>query len=144
MKSSQVRIIDRDVKASNILLDGNMNAKISDFGIARLFVADQTQGVTSKVAGTYGYMPPEYAFHDQFSVKSDVFSYGVLLLQIVSGKRNSFFLDGETVEHLLSYAWKNWREGTTLNIVDPKLMVGSRDEIMRCIHIELLCAQENV
>ncbi|KAJ0081479.1 hypothetical protein Patl1_10997 [Pistacia atlantica] len=91
-----------------------------------------------------GYMAPEYAMHGQFSVKSDVFSFGVLLLEIVSGQRNNCFCNGENVEDLLSFAWKNWREGTTTNLIDPTLSVGSKNEMIRCIHIGLLCVQENV
>ncbi|KAK2974802.1 hypothetical protein RJ640_005586 [Escallonia rubra] len=91
-------------------------------------------------------MAPEYAMHGQFSVKSDVFSFGVLVLEIVSGQKNSCFRIGENVEDLLSYAWKYWREGAGSNIIDPVLRAdsGSIRDIIRCIHIGLLCVQENV
>lgn len=80
----------------------------------------------------------------QFSVKSDVFSFGVLVLEIVSGQKNSSFRNRGNVEDLLSYAWKNWRGNTSSNIIDPLLSSGSRTEMMRCINIGLLCVQENI
>ncbi|GKV39954.1 hypothetical protein SLEP1_g47646 [Rubroshorea leprosula] len=89
-------------------------------------------------------MAPEYAVRGQFSVKSDVFSFGVLLLEIVSGRRNSWF-QNEDVEDLLSCAWGNWNEGTAFNFIDPTLRNDSRtNQMMTCIHIGLLCVQENV
>ncbi|KAK8480308.1 hypothetical protein V6N11_006555 [Hibiscus sabdariffa] len=113
------------------------------FGMARMCAVDQTQGATSRIVGTYGYMAPEYAMQGQFSGKSDVFSFGVLVLEILSGQKSSGFHNGSNIEDLLSFAWRNWKAGTAFDLVDPSLRDGPRTELMRCIHIGLLCVQEN-
>ncbi|XXG59569.1 hypothetical protein AAC387_Pa04g1631 [Persea americana] len=91
-----------------------------------------------------GYMSPEYAVHGQFSLKSDVFSFGVLLLEIISGKKNSAFYQSDHGRGLLSYVWRAWNDGTVLEIIDSTLREHcSASEAMRCIHIGLLCVQED-
>ncbi|XP_048601613.1 cysteine-rich receptor-like protein kinase 11 [Brassica napus] len=108
---------------------------------------DQTQGNTSKIAGTYAYMSPEYAMQGQFSMKSDIYSFGVLVLEIISGKKNSGLYqmdETSTAGNLVNNAWRLWRNVSPLELVDPTIGGNYQsNEVTRCIHIALLCVQDN-
>lgn len=141
-EDSSMRIIHRDLKANNILLDEDMDPKIADFGLARLLGEGHTHTKTTRVVGTLGYMAPEYAIHGSVSPKIDIFSFGVLVIEIVTRRRNCSSDDRDTV-NLLSDVWNCWKKGTISQMMHQSRDGYSQSQALRCIHIGLLCVQSD-
>ncbi|XP_010462234.1 PREDICTED: probable LRR receptor-like serine/threonine-protein kinase At1g53430 [Camelina sativa] len=138
-EESRLKIVHRDIKATNVLLDLSLNAKISDFGLAKLDEEENTH-ISTRIAGTIGYMAPEYAMRGYLTDKADVYSFGVVCLEIVSGKSNTNYRPKEEFVYLLDWAYVLQEQGSLLELVDPDLGTSfSKKEAMRMLNIALLC-----
>ncbi|XP_049404808.1 cysteine-rich receptor-like protein kinase 2 [Solanum stenotomum] len=146
-ENNRTRIIHRDIKASNILLDSRLRAKIADFGLARSFQEDKSH-ISTAIAGTLGYMAPEYLAHGQLTEKADVYSFGVLLLEIVTGRQNNRSKNTEYSDSLISITWQHFQHARVEELFDPNLMLHNyhtsnvKKEVLRVVHVGLLCTQE--
>ncbi|RZC94391.1 hypothetical protein C5167_026122 [Papaver somniferum] len=139
-EESRLKIVHRDIKGTNVLLDKHLNPKISDFGLAKLHEEDKTH-ISTRIAGTRGYMAPEYALRGYLTDKADVYSFGVVALEIVSGKSNtSYLLKEADCVYLLDWALFLQKNGCLMELVDPKLeSIFDEEEVLRTVNIALAC-----
>ncbi|KAJ0965616.1 hypothetical protein J5N97_026754 [Dioscorea zingiberensis] len=141
-EDSYLRIVHRDIKASNILLDDKFQPKIGDFGLARFFPEDQAY-LSTTVAGTLGYTAPEYAIRGELSEKADIYSFGVLVLELICCRKNTDLTLSSEMQYLPEYAWKLYKRSRLIDMVDPKLQTDGfvESDVLLVCHIALLCLQ---
>ncbi|GER38057.1 kinase [Striga asiatica] len=134
-------VIHRDVKASNVLLDSEMNARLGDFGLAKLYDHGSNPG-TTRVVGTLGYLAPELTRTGRATTGSDVFAFGALLLEVVCGRRPIERKSGPEDFVLAEHVWSEWKEGRVMSVVDPRMKGGGfdRDEVLMVLKLGLMCS----
>uniref|UniRef100_A0A453QEQ2 non-specific serine/threonine protein kinase n=1 Tax=Aegilops tauschii subsp. strangulata TaxID=200361 RepID=A0A453QEQ2_AEGTS len=139
-EESSIRVVHRDIKASNVLLDANLNPKISDFGLAKLY-DDQETHVSTKVAGTFGYLAPEYAMRGHVTEKVDVFAFGVVVLETLAGRPNYYTTEDQNKVYIFEWVWELYEDGQPLDMLDPRLEDFDSEEVLRAIKVALVCTQ---
>ncbi|XP_071682841.1 probable LRR receptor-like serine/threonine-protein kinase At1g56140 [Lolium perenne] len=139
-EESSIRVVHRDIKASNILLDANLNPKISDFGLAKLY-DDQETHVSTKVAGTFGYLAPEYAMRGHVTEKVDVFAFGVVVLETLAGRPNYYSTQDQNKIYIFEWVWELHEDNHPLDMLDPRLEEFDSEEVLRAIKVALVCTQ---
>ncbi|XAR68683.1 Non-specific serine/threonine protein kinase [Bertholletia excelsa] len=141
-EDANLRIVHRDIKASNILLDDKFRPKIGDFGLARFFPEDQAY-LSTTFAGTLGYTAPEYAIRGELSEKADIYSFGVLVLEIISCRKNTDLTLQSEMQYLPEYAWKLYERSKVIDLVDHRMREDGfvEKDVLRAIHVAFLCLQ---
>ncbi|KAK9022808.1 hypothetical protein V6N11_003047 [Hibiscus sabdariffa] len=142
-EESSLKIVHRDIKTTNVLLDSDLNAKISDFGLAKFDVEENTH-ISTRVAGTIGYMAPEYALWGYLTYKADVYSFGIVALEIVAGKNNTKYRPEEDYVCLQDWALVLQQKGNLMELVDPRLGTEfNKEEAIRMTRVALLCTNSS-
>ncbi|KAL6201311.1 hypothetical protein ACLB2K_025025 [Fragaria x ananassa] len=138
-EESVLKIVHRDIKATNVLLDVDLNPKISDFGLAKLDEEGKTH-ISTRVAGTIGYMAPEYALWGHLTYKADVYSFGVVALELISGKNNNAYIPSDDCVCLLDWACHLQQSGKLMELVDEKLgFEFDKKEAEIMVKVALIC-----